>query len=229
MYEDLLREAILTWLGISRLLLGNRMQFLHILLTRSSLMTTISWLQYWILGGISRTAAVNFSKNRQNCHTSGHRYLRVYQIYPTNAKQATMYWWALSYVLPARVSREYRERHPLSEVFCDVFCQGRPGTTRFLCPKHEHYDIKEQKSIKTYLGRMVPGPGSSGPGTKTKRLLLVSNEEIKLWTVTGANHCENFNGAYPLWMLGWAHIISARAFNDSKEKKISIIVLYFLC
>lgn len=28
-------------------------------------------------------------------------------------------------------------------------------------------------------------------------------------------------------MLGWAHIISARAFNDSKEKKISIIILYF--
>lgn len=89
MYEGLLREEILTWLGISRLLLGNRMQFLHILLTRSSLMTTISWLQYWILGGISRMAAVNFSKNR-NCHTSDHRCLTVYHIYPTNAKQATM-------------------------------------------------------------------------------------------------------------------------------------------
>lgn len=34
---------------MSRLLLGKRMQFLHILLTRSSLRTMISWLQYWIL------------------------------------------------------------------------------------------------------------------------------------------------------------------------------------
>lgn len=36
---------------MSRLLLGNRTQFLLILLTRSSLMMMISWLQYWILTG----------------------------------------------------------------------------------------------------------------------------------------------------------------------------------
>lgn len=215
-------------MGISRLLLGNRMQFLHILLTRSSLMTTISWLQYWILGGISRMAAVNFSKNRQKLP---HIWSQMFKFIKStlqmpNKRQCI----GESCVLPAGVSREYRERHPLSEVFCDVFCQRRPGTKRLLCPKHEHYDIKEQgKSIKTYLGRMEPGPGSSGPGTKTKRLLLVQNEEITLWTITGANHCENFNGTYPLWMLGWAHIISARAFNDSKEQKISIIILYFSC
>lgn len=44
-----LRQNKLTWFGISRLLLGSRTQFLHILLTRSSRMMTISWLQYWIL------------------------------------------------------------------------------------------------------------------------------------------------------------------------------------
>lgn len=33
--------------------------------------------------------------------------------------------------------------------------------------------VKNQLSLNVYLGRMVPGPGSSGPGTNTKRLLQV--------------------------------------------------------
>lgn len=73
--------------------------------------------------------------------------------------------------------------------------------------------------MKSYLGRMVPGPGSSGPGTKTKRLLLAQNEKIQLRTVQGGNPCDNFTQAYPLWMLGWAHMTSARAFKDSSEGK----------
>lgn len=57
----------LTWFGMSRLLLGNLTQFLHILLTRSSLMMTISWLQYWILTG-KKTGPVTFSIYKQkNC------------------------------------------------------------------------------------------------------------------------------------------------------------------
>lgn len=38
-----------TWFGMSRLSWGSRTQFLHILLTRSSLKMRISWLQYWTL------------------------------------------------------------------------------------------------------------------------------------------------------------------------------------
>lgn len=56
----------LTWLGISRLSLGNRMQFRHILLTRSSLMMTISWLQYWILTEGECTSFVLFSRQTRS-------------------------------------------------------------------------------------------------------------------------------------------------------------------
>lgn len=35
-----------------------------------------------------------------------------------------------------------------------------------------------KKNLDVYLGRMAPGPGSSGPGTNTKRLLQIWDEQI---------------------------------------------------
>lgn len=73
--------------------------------------------------------------------------------------------------------------------------------------------------MNSYLGRIVPGPGSSGPGTKTKRLLLVQNEKILKWTVHRGNLLCDFIQTDPLRMLGWAQITSARAFKDSMKLK----------
>ena len=42
-------KTSLTWFGISPRSVGKWTQFRHILFTRSSLNTTISWVQYWIL------------------------------------------------------------------------------------------------------------------------------------------------------------------------------------
>lgn len=45
--------------------------------------------------------------------------------------------WTL-YVLPARVSSEHRKWHLLSELLCDVICQGRPEENMFIriCPNN---------------------------------------------------------------------------------------------
>lgn len=102
----------LTWFGMSRLSLGNRTQFLHILLTRSSLKMMISWLQYWIL------------KKRK---TKQFDYLVFSKVWLT----------AKAWHLPAWVSGEDRKWHPLSELLCDVIGQGRSEEERFIynCPK----------------------------------------------------------------------------------------------
>lgn len=130
-------KPTLTWFGMSRLLLGNRTQFLHILLTRSSLITTISWLQYWILKGKTWQASFSFlnQKNFQNV-TSCHRYLWKSTSCTLKSNiwaQETIFW---HYVLPAWVGSEHRKWHPLSELLCDVICQGRPEENMFIyiCP-----------------------------------------------------------------------------------------------
>lgn len=89
------------------------------------------------------------------------------------------------FALPAWVCCEDRKWHPLSELLCDVICQGRPeGNTLIpicMLKKTLHCNtaiMLENMSQNIYLGRMVPGPGSSGPGTNTKRLLQVWDEQI---------------------------------------------------
>lgn len=103
---------------MSRLLFGNRMQFLHILLTRSSLITTISWLQYWILTEEKHGRTLLVAKNRKtgkstSCTQSPNNTIQYLHILNKP-------------VLPARVSSEHWKRHPLSELLCDVIRQGRP-------------------------------------------------------------------------------------------------------
>lgn len=73
---------------------------------------------------------------------------------------------------PAWVGCKHGARDPLLEVLCDVICQRRPerNTVQF-----SSFQLRGTQVIRleAYLGRMVPGPGSSGPGTNTKRLLRV--------------------------------------------------------
>lgn len=95
-----------------------------------------------------------------------------------------------------------------------------------------------------YLGKTVPGPGSSGPGTNTKRLLQnhVSEESVKSTTLRvlssasesgirtkkklSSNPFKSIQMSYLLWMLGYSQIRSASALKDSANnivasKKIS--------
>lgn len=92
MYEQVCSEKLkLTWFGMSRLLLGNRTQFLHILLTRSSLIMTISWLQYWILTG--KTCHVNDGQFYSAfCHECSHIFLKALQIKLSLVKSFTVYY-----------------------------------------------------------------------------------------------------------------------------------------
>lgn len=217
MYEDLLREAILTWFGISRLLLGNRMQFLHILFTRSSLMTTISWLQYWILGGISRMAAVNFSKNRQ----------KLPHIWSQMFKSLSN--------LPHKFYLQGLVVNTENGTLClksSVMCSARGGLEQkdFYVLNMNIMMLKSKSLSRLTLAGWCLVQGLQVQEQKQSDFCWCRMKRLNCGQLpVTANHCENFNGAYPLWMLGWAHIISARAFNDSKEKKISIITLYFLC
>lgn len=88
------------------------------------------------------------------------------------------------FVSPARISGEHRKRHPLSELLCDAVCQGGPEGNSWTA--FDQTLLKSQRkaeinlSLKAYRGRMVPGPGSSGPGTNTKRLLQVQDENIQV-------------------------------------------------
>lgn len=93
---------------MSRLSLGSRTQFLHILLTKSSLKMMISWLQYWTLKKFKKKqCSLNFQSQKA---TKG---------LATTAN------------LPAWICGEHRKRHPLSELFCDVIHQWRPEEERF--------------------------------------------------------------------------------------------------
>lgn len=111
----------LTWFGMSRLSLGNRTQFLHILLTRSSLKMMISWLQYWIL------------KKRKTKHFD----LFVFVRWCLALLRQQVWLTAKAWHLPAWVSGEDRKWHPLSELLCDVIGQGRSEEDRLIynCPK----------------------------------------------------------------------------------------------
>lgn len=167
--------------------------------------------------------------------------------------------------IPAGVGGEDGERHALSELLCDVLSQRRSVSrkrfytltaysfvqVRWLIQtqmkKVQHVMMMETLVQTLYLGKTLPGPGSSGPGTNTKRLLQkhIQRESVKSITQSDSCFtlcvkqelqyiiklsCVTVSGlikmSYLLWMLGNSQIRSASALKESEN---NIVTLWTIC
>lgn len=122
-------KITLTWLGMSRLLFGRRTQFLHILLTRSSLIMTISWLQYWILTRLQQTLEISVpvqSMERWPVHAATVTHLFYLHGLVVNTENGT---------LCLNSSVMWSAKGGLTEIHLSTFSQS--------AEKSDHSDFKE--------------------------------------------------------------------------------------
>lgn len=117
--------------------------------------------------------------------------------------------------LPAWICGEHRKRHPLSELLCDVFRQGRPEEERFFYVWWKQVNTMVRSRLT--WAEWCQDWGLQGREQTGSDYCWFKDSMLK--TTTEQIYSNSFTRTYLLWMLGWAHIISARTFNESMKIK----------